>query len=66
MITVDLNARPASRVAKQSFSLKLLRFLALRKRPQPVPFDYAEIERFRRELELKKVHMQMLSRLKVM
>jgi hypothetical protein len=63
MFTLDLNARPASRVAKQISGLKLLKLFALLMRPQPVAYDYAEIERFKLELEMKKTHMSMLSRL---
>ena len=63
MFTLDMNARPASRDAKQISGLKLSKLVALLKRPQPVPYDYAEIKRFKLDLEMKKTHMSMLSRL---
>ena len=66
MHILDMNARPASRVAKLSISFKTLKLLARRRRPMPVPHDYAEIERFKLDLEMKRAHMSMLSRLKVM
>jgi len=66
MHTLDMNARPASRAAKHFLSFKLLKLLARRWRPSPVAYDYAEIERFKLELEMKRAHMSMLSRLKVM
>jgi len=66
MFTFDVNARPASRAAKQFLSFKVLKLLARRRRPMPVAYDYAEIERFKLELEMKRAHMSMLSRLKVM
>ena len=66
MFTLDMNARPASRAAKLSLSFKVLKLLARRRRPLPVPYDYAEIERFKLDLEMRRAHMSMLSRLKVM
>jgi hypothetical protein len=66
MFSLDMNARPASRAAKQFLSFKLLKLLARRRRARPVAFDHAEIERFKLELEMKRAHMSMLSRLKVM
>jgi hypothetical protein len=61
-----MNARPASRVAKQLLTFKVLKLLARRRRPLPVAYDYAEIERFKLDLEMKRAHMSMMSRLKVM
>ena len=66
MHILDMNARPASRAAKHFFSFKVLKLLARRRRPSPVPYDYAEIERFKLDLEMRRAHMSMLSRLKVM
>ena len=66
MHILDMNARPASRAAKHFFSFKVLKLLARRRRPLPVPYDHAEIERFKLDLEMRRAHMSMLSRLKVM
>jgi hypothetical protein len=66
MFAFELNGRLASRSKSSGPGLKLLQFLARRKRPARVPYDYREIERFKRELELYRAETVITSRFKMM
>lgn len=66
MFTLDLNARLENRNAKPRFAAQMLQYLAKLNKPARQPYDYREIERFKAELEMKKLNTLMIARFKAM
>jgi hypothetical protein len=56
----------AHRSALHIIAAPVARLLGRRKKEQALPYDWREIERFRIELELKKAHVGITTRFKVM
>jgi hypothetical protein len=66
MSALELNARLENREKNENFARQMLQYLAKLNKPARVPYDYREIEKFKAELERRKLHATMITRFKAM
>jgi hypothetical protein len=66
MFAFEANTRLENREKHLNFARQMLQMLVKAGKPRRMPYDYREIERFKAELEKKKLDALMITRFKAM